>query len=229
MEGQDGLVLVVTKETKGDWWVLEEKRPRGPRPELIQELRDSTGADLLLLSLNEFMEGVRKHLSFQVPDQTLHELREVSEDLDALLPDAFRSPAAEPNLLSLPPREFERLVHYLLIRLGYDVDTLALPFVADFFLLDRREGKTQAVIAEAKRWRGPVGSDAVLQLRGALDVTGAQSALLITTGAFTAAAREAAQNAPIELIDGVELVQLLATVGIRATIQFDADEGAPGA
>lgn len=101
MEGEARLVLVVTKETKGDWWVLEDKRPRGPRPELVQELRDSTGADLLLLSLNEFMEGVRKHLSLQVSDQTLHELREVSEDIEALLPDAFRSPAAKPNLLSL--------------------------------------------------------------------------------------------------------------------------------
>lgn len=218
MEDESRLVIVITKETKGDWWVLEEKRPRGPRPELVQELYDSTGAYLLLLSLNEFMEGVRKHLSLQVPDQTLHELREVSEDIEDLLPDAFRSPAAEPKLLDLSPREFERLIHYLLIRLGYDVDTLALPFVTDFFLIDRRGGTARTVIADAKRWRGPVGSDIVLQLRGALDVTGAQSALLITTGSITAAAQEAAQNAPIELVDGVKLVQLLAKIGIRATI-----------
>ena len=170
------------------------------------------------------MEGAREHLSLQVPDQTLHELREVSEDIEALLPDAFRSPSAEPDLLSLPHYEFERLIHYLLIRLGYDVDTPALPLVTDFFLLDRREGETKTVIAELKRYRRPVGLDVVLQLRGALDVTGAQFALLITTGSFTAAAREAAQNAPIELVDGGKLLQLLAGIGIRATIEVNSDE-----
>jgi len=217
MPGGDRLLILVTKETKGDWWELDDKkRPRAPLPELIQELRDSTGADLLLLSLNDFMKGVREHLSFRVPDQTLDELREVSEDIETLLPDAFRSPSAEPNLLSLTPYEFERLIQYLLIQLGYEVDTQALPFVADLFLLDRRGAETRTVIAEVKRLRGTVGADVVLQLRGALDVTGAEFALLITTGSFTAAAREAAQDAPIELIDGATLVQMLRQVGIRA-------------
>jgi hypothetical protein len=229
MEGEYRLVLLITKEIKGDWWVLDaKKRPRGPRPELVQELRDATGADLLLLSLKEFMAGAKDHLSFAVSDQTLHELREASDDPEALLPAAFRGPSSEPDLLSLSPHEFERLIRYLLIRLGYDIDTDALPLVADFILLDRREGKTRTVIAELKRLRGAVGRDVVFQLQGALDATGAQSALLITTGSFTAAAREAAQNEPIVLIDGVGLVQLLARVGIRATIRFDADEEPPG-
>ena len=43
------------------------------------------------------------------------------------------APLLNQIFLASAPREFERLIYYLLIRLGYDVDTLALPFVTEPF------------------------------------------------------------------------------------------------
>jgi hypothetical protein len=220
----DRLVLLITKELKPDWWHLDAKgRPRGPHPELVQELRDAASADLLLLSLKDFVSGAKTYLSFRVSDQTMEELEEISDNTDALLPDAFRDPSVKPNLLDLDPRAFERLVHYLLIQMGYAVDssTEGGDHGFDFLLIDERESMMITIIVEAKRYRRPISVTAVDQMLGYLHRTAADSAILITTSSFTDAARSAAQDRPVELIDGATLLRLLAKYGIHATIRFD--------
>lgn len=220
---QERLVMLITRDFKGDWWELDaKKRPRGPRPELVQELRDLARADLLLVSLRDFTEGAKIHLSSAVSNQTLEELQGIGDDVETLLPEIFHDPSIEPNLLDLGPREFERLVHYLLIQMGYSVeqqDEIG-DRGFDFLLADRGEIAGRAVVVEVKRYSRVTPAAAVFQLLGALRSANAHSALLITTSSFGAAGREAAQNQPIELIDGAALLRLLAEHGIRATIQM---------
>jgi HJR/Mrr/RecB family endonuclease len=225
LRSRDRLVILITKDAKGDWWDLDEKRqPRGPRPELVQEMRDVAMADLLLLSLKEFMAGAKEYLSSAVSDQTLQELRRLYRDNRLLLPDAFADTSTVPDLLELSPREFEDLVHYLLIQLGYEVDAAESSADGGFdFLLQDSGGRT--MIAEAKRYRGPITRSMVRELQGALFALSADSAMLITTGAATSAVLEELQNAPIELVDGPTLIELLASVGIRATIGSNQRRG----
>jgi len=227
--GRDRLVLLITKDLKEDWWDLDtKKRAQGPRPELVQELHDSAGADLLLLPLKEFLAGAKRYLSFIVSDETLNELREVSGDIEALLPEAFRASSDIPDLLSLSPIEFERLIQYLLIRLGHDV-RVAQPSAdagVDFILLNQSRREEGPVVVQAKRWRSLVPIQVIRELQGTLFATSASSALLVTTSGFTASAIKAAENTPVELISGTELLQLLARFDIHARIGFDIGPGA---
>ena len=69
------------------------------------------------------------------------------------------------------------------------------------------------VIAQVKQYRETVPRSFVDELRGAMLRLGASQGLLVTTGAFSASAIEAAQSAqhaaPVRLMDGSELARLL--------------------
>jgi hypothetical protein len=79
------LVMLITKDFKRDWWTFDRKnRPKGPLPELIQEMRDSAGADLLLLSLKDFLTGAEAHLSTSIAEQTLVELDKITKHDDSM-------------------------------------------------------------------------------------------------------------------------------------------------
>ncbi|MEV4728758.1 PIN-like domain-containing protein [Saccharopolyspora sp. NPDC049426] len=214
------LVMLITKDFKSDWWELDSKRrPRGPLPELVQEMRDLADSDLLLISLKDFIEGARKYLSSTVSDETLEQLREASGDVESLLPAEFREPSSVPDLQELPPLEFERLIRYLLIQMGYNVEvgpSLARPY--DFWLTAGPEMENVPAIVEVKRYRRPVPSEVVYQLIGAVRHTSARSAMLITSSSFAKEAQWIAEAEPIELIDGKMLVELLAGHGIQAQI-----------
>ena len=228
MTDNDRLVLLITQDLKEDWWNLDtKKRPQGPRPELVQELHDCAGANLLLLTLKEFLTGAKRYLASSVSDETLNELREVSEDVEALLPEAFRASSGVPDLLSLSPIEFERLIQYLLIRQGHDV-RVAQPSAdggIDMLLVDQGQPEAGPVIVQVKRYRSSISTHVIRELQGTLFATSASSALLITTSGFTANAIKAAENTPVQLISGTELLQLLAKFDIHATIGFHIDPG----
>jgi HJR/Mrr/RecB family endonuclease len=228
MAGDDRLVLLITKDLKEDWWNLDtKKRPLGPRPELVQELHDCTGANLLLLTLKEFLDGAKTYLACSVSDQTLNELREVSEDIEALLPSAFRTSSGVPDLLSLSPIEFERLIQYLLIRLGHDVRVVqpSADGGFDMLLVNQSQPEVKPVLVQVKRYRSPISSHVIRELQGALFATSASSAMLITSSGFTANALIAAENTPIQLISGTDLLQLLAKFDIHARIGLHGDPG----
>jgi HJR/Mrr/RecB family endonuclease len=222
MSSDERMVLLITSDLKGDWWDLDtKKKPLGPRPELVQEMRDLAMADLLLVSLKDFLSGASKYLSSEVSETTLQELRALGQDNSLLLPDAFADISATPDLLSLSPYEFENLVHFMLIQLGYEVLRDSSAFTDhgfDFLLVESTEQGERTVIASAKRYRGPIRLATIHELLGALSTISADSAILITTGSSTNSANEAVQQSPVELIDGPALIELLASIGIRATI-----------
>jgi hypothetical protein len=112
---------------------------------------------------------------------------------------------------------FERLVAELLRRMGYTstitpysqaggVDVIAV----------RGEGFAKnRVLIQAKRYSGTVGVDPVRELYGVLQSDPqATSAVVVTTGTFSAEAHEFAEDKRIELIDGEQLTHLLRTYGL---------------
>lgn len=70
--------------------------------------------------------------------------------------------------------------------------------------------QTQRVVIQCKRWQGSVGSQEIDKFLGAMNKYKADYGILITSGRYTASAREAAlAGTPVTLIDGDELVRLV--------------------
>jgi HJR/Mrr/RecB family endonuclease len=227
----DRLVSLITSDTKGDWWELDSRRhPRGPRPELVQELRDAATADLLLLTLKDFLAGAAQHLASNVSGQTLLEVQDAASSIAEPVPDALSDTSAEIDLLGLAPFEFENVVRALFARMGNAI--LMPPDSADpgydFMMSGSSIGGRDSIVVNAKRYRSPVNASAVRELYGTVVFTGAQAGVLVTTSSFTHAAREAARRAGVvTLIDGQALLQQLARFGYKARLGSGTDGEQP--
>jgi restriction system protein len=116
-----------------------------------------------------------------------------------------------PNLMELSPSEFESLITNLFTQMGLDTK-LTQPSRdggVDCVAFDSRPVLGGKVIIQAKRYKNTVGVSAVRDLFGTLHNEGASKGILVTTSGFGKAAYEFANNKPIELITGSNLLYLL--------------------
>lgn len=228
---EERLILLITNDSKADWWEFDSKgRPKGPHPELVQEMRDTAGADLLLATLKEFIGGTKQYLSSKVSDETLEELEEVSESVGSLLPDILRDPNVAPNLLDLDHAIFERLIRLLLIRMGYHVeDANSEDRNAGFdFLITSPKRPNEAMIVQTKRYRRPVSIQAMFELVGVLRRGDYGGAIFFATSEFTLGAKKMAHAEDIEIVGGADLVELFAEYGINVTIDLSPGDDSFG-
>lgn len=127
-------------------------------------------------------------------------------------------------LSEMPPDRFEALIGELLIRMGFDENTVEVTRRSgdggiDVLGVYRATGLTGVSAAvQVKRWKSNVQAPTVTSLRGSLQVH--QQGILITTSDFSKGARLeaiAANKTHIGLINGNELVGLLVKhkVGVR--------------
>lgn len=127
------------------------------------------------------------------------------------------------HLLAMSPRAFERLCAQILREAGCE-EVEVTQYVGDEGLdgvgLLRMGLLTFPVYFQAKRYAGTVGPEKVRELRGAL-FGRADKGILITTGRFSSAAmKEAARaGAPIDLIDGERLCDLLLEYKLGVTVR----------
>ncbi len=118
------------------------------------------------------------------------------------------------RLGAMPPSSFEQLVGRLLAAAGFhDVETLGQSGDGgiDGVGMYRLSLVSFPTYFQCKRWKSPVTSGIVRDFRGAMAGRGDRG-LLITTSSFTRDARMEARRdgaAPIELIDGTALCELL--------------------
>jgi len=118
-------------------------------------------------------------------------------------------------LYRMEPYAFEKLIRQLLEALGYtDVEVTKQSNDKGVDVTGKIElGITSVVeVVQAKRTRGNVGRPVLDQLRGSLHRFGAVRGTIVTTADFSKGAKEAAFEAgvaPITLIDGAKLVDLL--------------------
>lgn len=119
-------------------------------------------------------------------------------------------------VMALPAERFEVLIRELLIRMGFDENTVKVtPYSGDGGVdvtgTYRAAGLTELSAAvQAKKWKGNVGAPVVTQLRGSLQVQ--QHGIIITTSDFSKSARAEAcapNKTRIGLINGQELIELL--------------------
>jgi len=224
LTGSGRRVLLITNDRKADWWALDKQgNPIKVRPELVQELRRDSEADLLLLTLADFIAGAKKYLASTVSEATVDQLR-TTLPIDFMLENEGNSNDTI-DLLGLSPYEFELLIRQLLLSMGYESvktrwqseDNIRADLIFQTGANDILSSTT--VIVEAKRYAMPVGVATVRETYGLLMDTGANRALIVTTSFFASEARRFAENKPIDLIDGPRLLELLHQyTNIRARI-----------
>jgi restriction system protein len=135
--------------------------------------------------------------------------------------DALSTLDQRPNLMELKPTEFEALIQNLFTKMGLEAKQTrpSRDGGVDCVAYDTRPIFGGKVVIQAKRYRHTVGVSAVRDLFGTLQNEGASKGILVTTSGYGQASFEFAQNKPIELIDGAQLLYLLAEhAGVEAKI-----------
>jgi hypothetical protein len=127
--------------------------------------------------------------------------------------DKFQRVRRLEQIQQLDSIEFEQFVGYLYQRLGYTV-WLTVSSGDEGVDLVLRKGR-QTTIVQCKRYNGTVGQPVVRDLYGAMIHTGADCAVLATSGIISRPAEEWAQGKPIQLLDGHELLTMAGRVGPR--------------
>jgi hypothetical protein len=94
-------VLFVTGDAKEDWWRLEQGRPAGPRPELVQEMRTAAGCELFMLPPTDLLRRARELLPVEVTDAALADVGRVQKLADTGASEGWTAAALEPVLEQL--------------------------------------------------------------------------------------------------------------------------------
>jgi restriction system protein len=128
-----------------------------------------------------------------------------------------------PNLAELTPGEFEALITNLFEKMGLEtrLTQASRDCGVDCVAWDTRPVLGGKVIVQAKRYKHTVGVSAVRDLYGTVHNEGAAKGILVSTSGYGKSAYEFAQNKPLELITGSNLLFLLEEhTGLKAKIEF---------
>lgn len=158
---------------------------------------------------------VRPVLEFSMVDPRFVEKTDVLSSIDH-----------RPNLMELTPGEFETLITNLFEKMGLET-RLTQPSRdggVDCVAYDPRPIFGGKVVIQAKRYKHTVGVSAVRDLFGTMQNEGASKGILVTTSGYGKASFEFAQNKPLELLSGSNLLYLLEEhAGIAAKIEPPED------
>jgi len=154
---------------------------------------------------------VRPVLEFDMVDKRFIQETDVLSGLDQ-----------RPNLMELSPSEFENLITNLFLKMGLEtrLTQASRDGGVDCVAFDPRPIFGGKVVIQAKRYKGTVGVSAVRDLYGTVHNEGASKGILVTTSGYGSASFDFATAKPLELLDGSNLLYLLAEhAGIEARIE----------
>lgn len=163
-----------------------------------------------LACLKHLSAGVSKSPSELAPVRPVLEFSMVDPRFVAES-DALSELDQRPNLMELSPTEFEALIQNLFTKMGLEARQTrpSRDGGVDCVAWDPRPIFGGKVVIQAKRYKNTVGVSAVRDLFGTLQNEGASKGILVTTSGYGQASFDFAQNKPIELIDGANLLYLL--------------------
>jgi len=116
------------------------------------------------------------------------------------------------TLRAISWQEFEELVGEAYRRKGYAVTETGGGGADGGVDLSIRRGG-ERLLVQCKRWRmDKVGVKVVRELYGVVAAEGATGGVVISSGTFTQEAKDFARGKPLELLDGSELLRLIADV-----------------
>ncbi|MBT2455863.1 restriction endonuclease [Streptomyces sp. ISL-86] len=138
----------------------------------------------------------------------------------------------EPDLFAMDPIEFEGLVAELFRAMGMEAVTTqrSNDGGVDVEALDPAPIRGGRIVVQVKRYRNTVPPTAVRDLYGTVQDAGANKGVLVTTSSFGPGSYTFANGKPLELVPGVELVELLRQYGLRGRLGGGggARAGVPG-
>jgi restriction system protein len=137
----------------------------------------------------------------------------------------LRSQTGIASIRSMSWQNFERLVGESFRRQGHCVEERGGGAAdGDADLLLHKDGKTTVV--RCKRWQNAqVSKESVRDLVGAMHANVADAAIFVSSGSYTGAAKQFTEGKPIRLIDGEELVRMLAAVQEERRMERAAGRG----
>jgi PIN like domain/Apea-like HEPN len=74
-------VLIVTGDAKEDWWRRERGAIRGPRPELVRELKEAAGVKLFMLRPDSLLMHAQRFLEVRVHDESVKDVERVADQI----------------------------------------------------------------------------------------------------------------------------------------------------
>jgi restriction system protein len=158
------------------------------------------------------LKAVRPIVNFNMVDHRFIDKTDVLAELDQ-----------RPNLAVLTPAQFEGLITNLFEKMGLEtrLTQASRDGGVDCVAWDMRPVVGGKVIVQAKRYKHTVGVSAVRDLYGTVLNEGAAKGILVTTSGYGTSSVEFAQNKPLQLLAGGELLYLLEQhAGIKAKIEF---------
>ena len=158
------------------------------------------------------LKAVRPIVNFNMVDHRFIEKADILAELDQ-----------RPNLAELTPSQFEGLITNLFEKMGLEtrLTQASRDGGVDCVAWDMRPVVGGKVIVQAKRYKHTVGVSAVRDLYGTVLNEGAAKGILVTTSGYGTSSVEFAQNKPLQLLAGGELLYLLEEhAGIKARIEF---------
>lgn len=147
-------------------------------------------------------------------DARFRETRDVLAELNSV-----------PNLCNIPWDDFEHLVTQLFQKKLAGNDHIEIRTTrsgndagVDAIIYDESLVSGGKTYIQAKRYKGYVDPSIVKALWGTMDDERASKGILVTTGYFGNETRRFAQDKPIQLINGQELVGMLDEIGFKAKV-----------
>ena len=140
--------------------------------------------------------------------------------------DTIQKMAKGENLAAMDWGDFEHLVRELFERefasIGAEVKItrVSRDQGVDAVIFDPDPLRGGKIVIQAKRYTIPVGVSAVRDLYGTVLNEGANTGILVTTSHYGSEAYEFAQNKPLKLINGAQLLGLLEKAGYRFRIDL---------
>ncbi|MGW3278004.1 PIN-like domain-containing protein [Nocardia rhamnosiphila] len=220
--GKARQVMLVTGDFKEDWWVLDGAgAPKHARPELIQEMRQEAGSELLIISLTSLLRGAKEYLDFDVSEQAISEVEEQEFELESLLPSFLLSEPGKVALTDIHPRALESVVKYLFLRSGYVVQSVekgSSAARADLVVKDKN-GRLAAVEVAGGFARGASSRKSLRQLQNTVHAVEEYSGrraigIFVTPVTLAEVDRKFAEYLNLLVLDGSVLVSWLASFGV---------------
>ncbi|MFJ1754422.1 restriction endonuclease [Kitasatospora sp. NPDC088134] len=128
----------------------------------------------------------------------------------------FSTSGDEPDLFTMDPLEFEKLIAELFRRRGFRTSTTdrSGDEGVDVLAEDPDPITGGKIVIQAKRYRHTVSPSAVRDLESTMRHQGANRGILVTTSRFGPGSRKHAQGKPLTLVDGSMLIELLREHGL---------------
>lgn len=67
-------VILVTDDRKEDWWAIVDKETVGPRPELIEEFKKTSGQRIWIYQADRFLYDANQYLHEDIADMVIKEV-----------------------------------------------------------------------------------------------------------------------------------------------------------